>query len=76
MPPAIHQPVPDGEPASIRGRCPHAPIPTSDDGRPPVNLGPMEIGLIVLAVLLLFGYKKLPDASRSLGWSLRTSRAR
>ncbi|MGY1616467.1 Sec-independent protein translocase subunit TatA [Geodermatophilus sp. SYSU D00691] len=31
----------------------------------------MEIGLIVLAVLLLFGYKKLPDASRSLGRSLR-----
>jgi sec-independent protein translocase protein TatA len=36
-----------------------------------MNLGPMEIGLVVLAVLLLFGYKKLPDASRSLGRSLR-----
>jgi len=36
-----------------------------------VNLGPLEIGLIILAVLLLFGYKKLPDASRSLGRSLR-----
>jgi sec-independent protein translocase protein TatA len=36
-----------------------------------VNLGPVEIGLIVLAVMLLFGYKKLPDASRSLGRSLR-----
>jgi sec-independent protein translocase protein TatA len=36
-----------------------------------MNLGPMEIGLIVLAVLLLFGYKKLPDASRSIGRSLR-----
>jgi sec-independent protein translocase protein TatA len=33
--------------------------------------GPAEIGLIVLAVMLLFGYKKLPDASRSLGRSLR-----
>jgi sec-independent protein translocase protein TatA len=31
----------------------------------------MEIGLIILAVLLLFGYKKLPDASRSMGRSLR-----
>ncbi|WP_254790777.1 twin-arginine translocase TatA/TatE family subunit [Blastococcus tunisiensis] len=31
----------------------------------------MEIGLILLAILLLFGYKKLPDASRSLGRSLR-----
>jgi sec-independent protein translocase protein TatA len=31
----------------------------------------MEIGLIILAVLLLFGYKKLPDASRAFGRSLR-----
>jgi sec-independent protein translocase protein TatA len=36
-----------------------------------MDLGPMELGLILLAVLLLFGYKKLPDASRSLGRSLR-----
>ena len=36
-----------------------------------MNLGQMEIGLIILAILLLFGYKKLPDASRSLGRSLR-----
>ena len=36
-----------------------------------MNLGPVEIGLILLAVLLLFGYKKLPDASRSFGRSLR-----
>ena len=35
------------------------------------SLGPREIGLIILAILLLFGYKKLPDASRSLGRSLR-----
>ncbi len=36
-----------------------------------MGLGPLEIGLILLAILLLFGYKKLPDASRSLGRSLR-----
>jgi sec-independent protein translocase protein TatA len=36
-----------------------------------MNLGPAEIGLIVLAVMLLFGYRKLPDAARSLGRSLR-----
>ena len=35
------------------------------------NLGPTEIILILLAIMLLFGYKKLPDASRSLGRSLR-----
>jgi sec-independent protein translocase protein TatA len=36
-----------------------------------MNLGPVEIGLIRLAVMLLFGYRKLSDASRSLGRSLR-----
>src|SRR4051794_11595072 len=36
-----------------------------------MNLGAPEIILIILAVLLLFGYKKLPDASRSFGRSLR-----
>ena len=36
-----------------------------------MNSGPAEIGLIVLAVMLLFGYKQLPDAARSLGRSLR-----
>jgi sec-independent protein translocase protein TatA len=36
-----------------------------------MNIGAPEIILIVLAILLLFGYKKLPDASRSLGRSLR-----
>jgi len=36
-----------------------------------MDIGPMEIGLILVAVFLLFGYKKLPDASRSLGRSLR-----
>ena len=35
------------------------------------SLGAPEISLIILAILLLFGYKKLPDASRSLGRSLR-----
>ena len=36
-----------------------------------MSLGPAEIGLVVLAVMLLFGSKKLPDASCSLGRSLR-----
>ena len=36
-----------------------------------MSLGPAEIGLVLLAVMLLFGYRKLPDASRSLGRSLR-----
>jgi len=36
-----------------------------------VDIGAPEIGLILLAVLLLFGYQKLPDAARSLGRSLR-----
>ena len=36
-----------------------------------MDLGPLELGLILLAFMALFGYKKLPDASRSLGRSLR-----
>src|SRR3954447_6649513 len=36
-----------------------------------MNIGAPEIVLIILAILLLFGYKKLPDASRSIGRSLR-----
>src|SRR5690348_10751051 len=35
------------------------------------GLGAPELVLILIAILLLFGYKKLPDASRSLGRSLR-----
>jgi sec-independent protein translocase protein TatA len=36
-----------------------------------LGLGAPELIIIVVLVLLLFGYKKLPDASRSLGRSLR-----
>lgn len=36
-----------------------------------MNLGPLEIAIIVLVVILLFGAKKLPDAARSLGRSMR-----
>ena len=35
------------------------------------NLGPMEIVLILVVILLLFGFKQLPDAARSLGKSAR-----
>jgi sec-independent protein translocase protein TatA len=35
------------------------------------GLGAPEIVLLIIAALLLFGYKRLPDASRSLGRSLR-----
>ncbi|HEX5018743.1 MAG TPA: Sec-independent protein translocase subunit TatA [Actinomycetes bacterium] len=35
------------------------------------QLGAPEIILIILAVLLLFGAKRLPDAARGLGRSLR-----
>jgi sec-independent protein translocase protein TatA len=36
-----------------------------------LGLGAPELIIICVIVLLLFGYKKLPDASRSLGRSLR-----
>jgi len=35
------------------------------------NLKPIEIILILAVVLLLFGAKRLPDAARGLGRSLR-----
>ncbi|MCQ9342881.1 Sec-independent protein translocase subunit TatA [Corynebacterium kozikiae] len=36
-----------------------------------MSVGPLEIGIVVLLVVLLFGAKKLPDAARSLGRSMR-----
>jgi sec-independent protein translocase protein TatA len=35
------------------------------------NLGPTELIIIAVVVILLFGWKKLPDAARSLGRSMR-----
>ncbi|MFF2851699.1 Sec-independent protein translocase subunit TatA [Streptomyces sp. NPDC058001] len=35
------------------------------------RLGPLEITLILVVILLLFGAKKLPDMARSLGKSAR-----
>jgi sec-independent protein translocase protein TatA len=39
------------------------------------NLGSTEIIIIALVVLVLFGSKKLPDAARSFGRSLRIFKA-
>jgi sec-independent protein translocase protein TatA len=39
------------------------------------NLGAPEIILIILVVLLLFGAKRMPDAARGLGRSLRIFKA-
>ncbi len=39
------------------------------------NLKPIEIVLILLVVVLLFGAKRLPDAARGLGRSLRIFKA-
>ena len=38
-------------------------------------LGPWHLLLILVGFVLLFGYRKLPDASRSLGRSLRIFRS-
>ncbi|MBX6390236.1 MAG: Sec-independent protein translocase subunit TatA, partial [Frankia sp.] len=39
------------------------------------NLGTTEIIIIAIVILVLFGAKKLPEASRSLGRSLRIFKA-
>jgi len=36
-----------------------------------MGLGPWEIGLIILGVIILFGGKKLPELARGLGLGLR-----
>lgn len=38
------------------------------------SLGPSEIGVILLIVLLLFGAKRLPELARSLGQGVREFR--
>ena len=36
-----------------------------------MGLGPWEIGLFILVVIILFGGKKLPELARGLGLGLR-----
>lgn len=36
-----------------------------------MDIGPMELVVILLIVLVLFGSKRLPELARSLGQSLR-----
>ena len=36
-----------------------------------MNLGPKEIVILLIVVLVLFGAKRLPDSARSLGRSMR-----
>jgi sec-independent protein translocase protein TatA len=35
------------------------------------NIGPMEIGIVLIIALIVFGPKKLPDLGHSLGKGLR-----
>jgi sec-independent protein translocase protein TatA len=40
-----------------------------------MNLGAPEIIIIAIVIFALFGYKKLPDAARSVGRSMRIFKA-
>ena len=35
------------------------------------NIGPMEIGIVLIIALVVFGPKKLPDLGHSLGKGIR-----
>jgi sec-independent protein translocase protein TatA len=35
------------------------------------NIGPMEIGIVLIIALVVFGPKKLPELGRSLGKGIR-----
>jgi len=39
-----------------------------------MNLGPLELGLILVIILLIFGVGKLPEVFRSLGQGIREFR--
>jgi sec-independent protein translocase protein TatA len=39
-----------------------------------MNLGPLELGLILVIVLLIFGAGKLPEVFRSMGKGIREFR--
>src|SRR5450756_476588 len=41
---------------------------------PPVSVGPLEIVLVLVIALLIFGPKQLPQAGRSLGQAMREFR--
>ena len=36
-----------------------------------MSLGPLEIALVILVIIILFGGKKLPELARGLGLGLR-----
>jgi sec-independent protein translocase protein TatA len=40
-----------------------------------MNLGPLELIIILVIILLLFGSKKLPELAKSIGSSLKELRS-
>ncbi len=49
------------------------PDPQSDDGTlgPMPNVGPMELIILVVVVLLVFGSKRFPEIGRAVGGGMR-----
>jgi sec-independent protein translocase protein TatA len=40
----------------------------------PGNIGPLEIGVVLIIVLIIFGPKRLPELGRSMGRGIREFR--
>src|SRR5262249_11434015 len=60
----------DRPPGESRG----VPFRFSDYVRPVANVGPLEILVVLVIALIVFGPKRLPELGRSLGDGLRGSR--
>jgi len=67
---------PSGDPARYDSRQSYSTKPRIGYYRPMIpNIGPMEIAIVVIIALLVFGPRKLPSLGRSLGQGISEFRS-